>query len=748
MSSARLVRKLELYERSQEGVVPPAVVAPTVAKATTTLEHLLTLEHPIAVLMPLDLVPGVSVPPAATARWADKKLFVFAADTAGWLLLNWPAPVVANAHVVLANAHEPVLQLVKPDSVAVVLSTVRHCSTSMLEPEVDKMLEDGFALTGGLWLKGDLIHITDESKFALIYAVHLEFGHMGTTQLFNFIRSKYLFDGMYAAVTAVIRQCLPCLLSKAAQTVKGLSLSPLEVLDRNQVTGVDVHGPTPPDEFGNCFVCTIVDLFHGFTRFVPMKVQTAAATAAALIPWFWDRGIPLQVLSDRHSTFLSSTLKLVLEAFGSVGITTAPYSSYQLGRVEIRHRLLNQFFRSLNPQQFSRWGSFMPQVSSIYNRTPSTRHSWSPWIVEYPASPPWDAFTVMRPAAVPANLIDQLETESAITNARLLEHKQIVAIVSRCQVGINTERKQLLAAQSKQKPREFKIGQRVAVFSKKIVQDVKSKLLFHWNASFTVTHRRANNIYVVQHDITKEFRDASPGNMVACHASVVNVENWYEYWKPNGLNHSAILPEEDQSISFSQTYDDFKPGMFAVIHDTFSTTAATPTYFIARITAVSEIESRFVAQVYDSQRRIEPKFNPMWSDPSGSKHEISRYCPTKAGLVWLPLCRTFLFTEVITVFSDLRPELDLPDDVHALLQNKFEPWVYKRKQVVNVLTDRLRLVYLQVVAHKDSANGREFEVELEDYGSSYNEFFTAADGHLDPASILEYYAAHPDVDPL
>ena len=123
---------------------------------------------------------------------------------------------------------------------------------------------------------------------------------------------------------------------------------------------------------GYRYVLTLVDLFHGYVRFFPLRTKSSAEILSTALNFcWWHVGLPQFILTDFDVAFRSELSKQFCRAAKVEAWHTAPYSAWELGRVERRHQDLNLAMKALEDK--TSWPHHLPDsVAFAFNTLRST----------------------------------------------------------------------------------------------------------------------------------------------------------------------------------------------------------------------------------------------------------------------------------------------------------------------------------------------------------------------------------------
>ena len=119
----------------------------------------------------------------------------------------------------------------------------------------------------------------------------------------------------------------------------------------NHRVALDVVGSLPITKRKNRFILTYIDLSTRYPDAYPLKITTSAAIADALTHIFSHRSLPLEVLTDNGTNFVSLFIEHVFKVMGIKHIKTFPYCPQTNGVLERFHHTLMQMVQKCTELQ-------------------------------------------------------------------------------------------------------------------------------------------------------------------------------------------------------------------------------------------------------------------------------------------------------------------------------------------------------------------------------------------------------------
>ena len=209
-------------------------------------------------------------------------------------------------------------------------------------------------------------------------------GHRGTNKTYLAMRKLFYWPKMARVIGKYVRSCKPCNRAKA-------SVKQRICIHPNECPKGPFHSLTMdfivqlPEINGKSQVLVVVDRFTKKLFTIPMKgTATAIDVANKLYKHvFRERGLPLQIISDRDTKFVSKIWKNLFKIFGTT--LTFSYSYHQRfdGQTEVMNRVIEEVLRtSINYTQ-TNWLKLLPEATAAINNSVNVFSNMSPNQVYY-----------------------------------------------------------------------------------------------------------------------------------------------------------------------------------------------------------------------------------------------------------------------------------------------------------------------------------------------------------------------------
>ena len=283
------------------------------------------------------------------------------------------------------------------------------------------------------------------------------------------------------------KPCSKCQLTKSRKVCPVL-LIPLPVMEVPfQKIRMDVVGPLPRSKTGNKFVLVVVDYATRYPEAIPLRMVDAEQVAETLMGFFSSVGIPVEIITDQGSNFMSKLLKEVYHLKGVKPIRPSPYHPQTVGLVEWFNKTLKVMFRR-SAEEEKGWDKLLPYMLFTYREVPQETTRFSPFklLYEREVRGPLDVIMETWEADVSSG-------ESVVSYVmRMRERLEVVAELVKENVG-KAQRRQKEWFDRQARESELKVGEKVVI----LLPTSASKLLAKWQGSFVVKGRKGRVNYEV-----------------------------------------------------------------------------------------------------------------------------------------------------------------------------------------------------------------------------------------------------------
>jgi len=384
----------------------------------------------------------------------------------------------------------------------------------------------------------------------------------------------------------------------------------------HQGYGLDIWGPTILSSEGYRYILTIVDLFHGYVRFFPTRTKSAKEIMSVCLNMlWWHSGLPNFILTDDDSNFRSELCTEFCRMNNIETWRTAPYSPWELGRVERRHQDLNLAMQALLDKES--WPHHIPgPAANAFNTLKSSVTGVAPAEVEYgylPKGPLEQASSLLSTEPSPAERKESAEHRLKLDH-HILALRDSQRVYTRLALH-HSERNRQAAVDRKNKEAKLptpklKVGDLVVIRRPRKVRGIPSKTLIQWRGPYSIT-------------------EISPRGYVCAHedGSKATVS------RPDiSLDTASSAPADDiLQLEAAQpgNVSEFEPGQLVAIGEHLPDEQGSHSYQLARFVSFSDDDPDWVEVEYLGTTKGKPpyRFENVWIDSKDGKAILRKTKP-------------------------------------------------------------------------------------------------------------------------
>ena len=232
---------------------------------------------------------------------------------------------------------------------------------------------------------GEVLHLMvlpKEFRKKVLEMAHEGSGHLGARKVKALLRQRFTWPGMGVDVMTHTRSCSVCQLCSKPKSRKAPMMERKVMTEPFEVMAFDLVGPLPKGKGGCRFILTAVCMGSRWPEAIPLRTITARAVATGMVEIFARTGIPLQLLTDQGSQFLSSLKGHLCKDLGIDQVRTAPYHPETNGVVERMHGTLKPMLRKASHLGLD-WVTQLPFALFALRSAPNRDSSFSPYQLVY-----------------------------------------------------------------------------------------------------------------------------------------------------------------------------------------------------------------------------------------------------------------------------------------------------------------------------------------------------------------------------
>ena len=210
-------------------------------------------------------------------------------------------------------------------------------------------------------------------RHTVIWNTH-QMAHPGINKTTSRIRLLWYWPGLTADVRRIVHNCETCQVAKTGGTAPSKSTQRLNVGRPWQRVAVDLVGPMPLTQRGNCWILVLTDHFTRWQDALALPGATAPIIASTLDERvFCYLGLPESIHSDQGCQFEGQVMQELCALWNVEKTRTTPYHPQGNGVVERGNRALGDSLRAIllnrGPDE---WDLVLPQIMRAYRGTPHT----------------------------------------------------------------------------------------------------------------------------------------------------------------------------------------------------------------------------------------------------------------------------------------------------------------------------------------------------------------------------------------
>ena len=302
-----------------------------------------------------------------------------------------PAPK-DNAHEHIASAHQqpldiPSLPMIGAKSKAETLkSEIKSDPTLKTIRGLAHHNKNGYVWDNGLIYHLSLDHTLGERKRlvipqtqrkSLVEMAHDKSGHFSVTKTRAILNHKFTWPNMASDVNTYIMACTKCKeFNKMAHKQAPYHTRPV-ITEPHQEIALDIIGPLPRSKQGHRFALTAICMASRWPEVYPLHNIQAESVANALVEYISRNGIPVKILTDRGSQFISQVMTQTCQMLGITQVQTVPYRPQGNGVLERFHGTLKPLLAKAASDKID-WVAFLPLALSAIRAIPCWSTGFSP----------------------------------------------------------------------------------------------------------------------------------------------------------------------------------------------------------------------------------------------------------------------------------------------------------------------------------------------------------------------------------
>ncbi len=206
---------------------------------------------------------------------------------------------------------------------------------------------------------------------------HDNTAHIGVRGMRRMLGSRFVWPGIHGDIVKYVKSCDVCLRLNRSGNKKALMVERKILSVPFESVAVDLVGPLPKGRRGAKYLFTYVCMASRWPDAVPMRTASAEEAAQSFMQIISRTGIPLRVLSDRGTIFLSKLMSNLFSMLAIDSVKTSPYRPQSNGVVERLHGTLKPMLAKALDAGFD-WVEFLPLALFAIRQIPNRDVGFSP----------------------------------------------------------------------------------------------------------------------------------------------------------------------------------------------------------------------------------------------------------------------------------------------------------------------------------------------------------------------------------
>ena len=217
----------------------------------------------------------------------------------------------------------------------------------------------------------------------LVKYTHYNMCHMSANKVFNVLKKKFHFKHMNKICHKVVGECALCNLLKARRKYAHKHFRAKLAIEPRTSYGADYYGVNM-NKFGYNNILGISDLSTGNLVLRAVKGHNAPNTAHT---FFYDivvhKGVPLRFHSDAAKELLSTAMSTLQSVLGMDKSDTLSHNPKSNAKIERVWDFVGRALRAMTPEQYKYFHLYMPIIAHVWNCTPDSDTTITPFEAEH-----------------------------------------------------------------------------------------------------------------------------------------------------------------------------------------------------------------------------------------------------------------------------------------------------------------------------------------------------------------------------
>ena len=211
--------------------------------------------------------------------------------------------------------------------------------------------------------------VPDSLKEEILYGVHerIDGGHLGVEKSVAKLKERYYWPGHYNDVQSRCANCGSCIARKTAPPYRQAPLQPVRVGYPMEMVTIDIMGPFPKNQNGNCYILAAEDYYTKWLEAWAIPNQEAKTVAQKLLEEMFLRfSLPDRLYSDQGRQFEGKLIEELCKLLQVEKTHTTLYHPQGDGLVERANRTILNMLATV-VKDHKDWESHLRATCMAYN---------------------------------------------------------------------------------------------------------------------------------------------------------------------------------------------------------------------------------------------------------------------------------------------------------------------------------------------------------------------------------------------
>ena len=335
--------------------------------------------------------------------------------------------------------------------------------------------------------------VPDSLKEEVMYGVHegIGGGHLGVEKSVVKLKERFYWPGHYNDIKSWCANCRNCIARKTAPPHRRAPLQPVRVGYPMEMVAVDILGPFPKNESGNCYILVAEDYFTKWLEVWAIPNQEAKTIAQKFLEEMFLRfSLPSRLHSDQGRQFEGKLIEELCRLLQVEKTRTIPYHPQGDGLVERANRTILSMLATV-VKNHKDWESHLRATCMAYNTSIQSTTGQSPFFLMFG-----------RRARIPVDLLCGPGGAGEYMSINNYVSQQIKILQAayhqvHTRMGLQQDRQKEIYDR-KRHGEPFKVGDSVMLYTPFIPRGRCKKLHCPWSGPYVILKKLSEVTYRIQ----------------------------------------------------------------------------------------------------------------------------------------------------------------------------------------------------------------------------------------------------------